>query len=265
MRRTRARFAVALAVGGAAVVAAVAWATPAQISHSYTMAVTAEFETFPKVCDNRTSEIDLSGTLTFPGVGIELRFQNQDNNTTKGNGWHKSDVATTAALSIYDIDPGALPKQPVHGGVGGNPWIWVQLLEEQSGDPIGDPILVGRCVVGRSFQSGKYTGYVDADAAAILSTLGCDQKGAYVDVGTEAGHDGVDATVYFTNNRKWTHSADAAASVALNLTDAIHAKKGGQLNGGKVTGNPLVSARFIDHTGAPLQDFIPLGRCNTLG
>lgn len=38
-----------------------------------------------------------------------------------------------------------LPKQPVQGGVGGNPWISVQLLGG-AGDLIGTEVLLGHCV-----------------------------------------------------------------------------------------------------------------------
>jgi hypothetical protein len=37
-----------------------------------------------------------------------------------------------------------LPKQPVLGGVGGNPIICIQFLKG-NGDPIGDVIQLGRC------------------------------------------------------------------------------------------------------------------------
>jgi len=37
-----------------------------------------------------------------------------------------------------------LPKQPVRGGVGGNPIICIQFLKG-NGDAIGEPITLGRC------------------------------------------------------------------------------------------------------------------------
>jgi len=38
-----------------------------------------------------------------------------------------------------------VPKRPVLGGVGGNPWISV-LFRSGSGNPIGSQFLLGRCV-----------------------------------------------------------------------------------------------------------------------
>lgn len=37
------------------------------------------------------------------------------------------------------------PKQPVLGGVGGNPWIWLQFLDDH-GAAASDEIFLGRCV-----------------------------------------------------------------------------------------------------------------------
>lgn len=38
-----------------------------------------------------------------------------------------------------------IPKQPVLGGVGGNPWISVQFASP-GGEPYGNETLLGRCV-----------------------------------------------------------------------------------------------------------------------
>jgi hypothetical protein len=267
MKSKRLRIATGVAAGAAVLVATVAWGTPAHISTgAYKIPVTAQFNVAPKACDNRTSDIDISGELSFPGVGVDIRFQNQDNNLSPGAVKHTKEVATTASFTIYDFAVNSLPKQPVRGGVGGNPRIYV-LLKDDQGNYISDPIYVGRCVTGNSYKSGKYTAWLDADASAILTSLTCDQKGGpFVDIGTEGNHDGLDADVIFTNNAKFTHATDPyAAKIALTLSPPLHERKGGGVNGGGVTGNPLLSARFHDHNGVPMQDYIPLGRCNQLG
>lgn len=267
MKTRKARVALGLAAGAALVVAAIAWASPTQISTgNYKIPVTAEFNMTPKVCDNRTSTIDLSGTLTFPGLAVRILFQNQDNNTTKGNGWHSGTVTSTAQMTIYDLNPDSIPKQPVNGGVGGNPRIWIELLDQATGQPLGDPVQVGRCVMGKSYQTGKYTNYLDGSASALLTALTCDQKGSFVHIDGDGAHGGLDANVYFTNNVKWTHASDPYdAKVSLGLTDPFDAKKGSDVNGGKVTGNPLISAQFLDHSGNPLTSYSTPTRCNQMG
>ncbi len=115
--------------------------------------------------------------------------------------------------------------------------------------------------MGNSYRSGKYSSWVDGDASAISRALSCDQKGANVDVGGAGEHDGLDADVIFTNSRKmkktWT---EEDAKFTISLTPPAGGKKGQILNGGRVTGNPLISAKFSSQT-----DYTLLGRCNKLG
>lgn len=268
MKRRRFTIMAALAAVAAGVTAAVAWAAPAEIKHSYQMPVTSEFAMWPKVCDNKGSTIDIEGTLTFPGVGIDVRFENQDNNTDysgpgKGKGWKKAEASSTASLEIYGLEVSLEKGSP--SGVGGNPWIYVKLFND-AGQAISSELLVGRCVVGNSYRSGKYTGYVDADGSAVLQTLSCDQTGGpIVEVGGDHRRGGVSAEVIFTRKRG-DFSPGHSSRAAMKLTPAIEARKGARLNGGdQVTGNPIISARFTDHQGSALQEYATLGRCNTLG
>ncbi|HXJ61467.1 MAG TPA: hypothetical protein VNU68_32905, partial [Verrucomicrobiae bacterium] len=63
-------------------------------------------------------------------------------NNVKGT--HTAEDAREVSL-ILDGSSITLPKQPVNGGVGGNPLISLQFLDDQ-GQPIGEPVLLGRCV-----------------------------------------------------------------------------------------------------------------------
>jgi len=45
---------------------------------------------------------------------------------------------------IAEGDEIVVPKQPSQGGVGGNPLIGIQFLDE-NGDPIDRPVNLGRC------------------------------------------------------------------------------------------------------------------------
>jgi len=88
--------------------------------------------------------ITLSGALTLnAGVSAKLIFRNNDNPV---GGPHEADVTTSVKLEI--LPPGTtiqFPKQPVLGGVGGNPWIYLQFLTG-GGATIGAEYLIGRCV-----------------------------------------------------------------------------------------------------------------------
>ncbi len=62
-------------------------------------------------------------------------------NNVKGT--HTQDVTAEVQLIPEDFSV-VIPKQPVLGGVAGNPWIWVQLLDDQN-SPMADPFFLGRC------------------------------------------------------------------------------------------------------------------------
>ena len=75
-------------------------------------------------------------------MNAKLIFQNNDNPV---NGPHEAHA--DAVVKIRLVPPGqsvSFPKQPVLGGVGGNPWIWFAFLTTQ-GAQIGNEYLLGRC------------------------------------------------------------------------------------------------------------------------
>ncbi len=96
-------------------------------------------------CDNSLGPtITLSGDFTLEsGLSARLIFRNNDNPV---GGPHEFAEAIVVPVSL--LPPGedvSFPKQSMLGGVGGNPWIWLQFLSG-SGADLMDPALVGRCV-----------------------------------------------------------------------------------------------------------------------
>lgn len=87
--------------------------------------------------------ITLNGNLALKsGVNAKLIFQNNDNPV---GGPHEAHA--DAVVKIRLVPPGqsiTFPKQPVLGGVGGNPWIYFAFTSVQ-GAQIGDEYFIGRC------------------------------------------------------------------------------------------------------------------------
>jgi len=75
-----------------------------------------------------------------PGIKARIIFRNQ-----------REDDAPHEAIALADVTlftngfAFSFPKQPVQGGVGGNPWISVRFADS-AGQPIGSETLLGRCV-----------------------------------------------------------------------------------------------------------------------
>src|SRR6266704_1018572 len=77
-------------------------------------------------------------------------------------------ATASAATSGCDNSPGpyvtvspagqaiTIPKQPVLGGAGGNPFIWLQLVDDK-GAPLTGEIYLGRCVQGLTSVATDFT------------------------------------------------------------------------------------------------------------
>jgi hypothetical protein len=92
-------------------------------------------------CENSPGpNITLSGELAIE-AGVAAKV------TLRGDSARNVGSATTSTLRLVVVPAQGtiqFAKQPVRGGAGGNPWIYLQFLSA-SGTPIGQEVLVGRC------------------------------------------------------------------------------------------------------------------------
>lgn len=90
--------------------------------------------------NNAGAAVALSGALTIEAA-VDARL------TLRGDTTGASSSATSGTLQILVVpDEGTVQfaKQPVQGGAGGNPWIYLQFLDA-TGAPFGQEFLIGRC------------------------------------------------------------------------------------------------------------------------
>jgi hypothetical protein len=78
--------------------------------------------------------------VSFSGVTARFIFRNQSE-----DGAPHEAIATVDLIGVQEGYTLRFPKQPVLGGVGGNPWISVRFASG-SGQPLGEEVLLGRCV-----------------------------------------------------------------------------------------------------------------------
>ena len=84
--------------------------------------------------------INVSGSVSFSGVKARFIFRNQ-----RTAGAPHEAIATVDLTAIQEGFTLRFPKQPVLGGVGGNPWISVRFASAE-GQALGEEVLLGRCV-----------------------------------------------------------------------------------------------------------------------
>jgi hypothetical protein len=92
-------------------------------------------------CSNNPGPtITFDAGFSISGLNARIIFRNN----VKGT--HEAIVESSTVAEV--IHPGtafSFPKQPVLGGVGGNPWIWTQFTDA-SAVALSNEILLGRCV-----------------------------------------------------------------------------------------------------------------------
>jgi hypothetical protein len=82
--------------------------------------------------------ITVGGAVEFAGLQVRIIVRSPDGSTAGAT------LAAAAVVALAAGETHAIPKQPARGGVGGNPWIWAQLVDA-AGAPLSDEIFLGRC------------------------------------------------------------------------------------------------------------------------
>jgi hypothetical protein len=242
--------------------AGLAMAVPAQAQKELTKAFVMPVQVQAAVnmlgCENSPGpQITLDGAVKLGGLTVQLTFRNNVKGTHTYTDESSVDVVAVPAGGSLEI-----PKQPVLGGVGGNPFIWVQLVDG-SGSALGDEIFLGRCVQG-PFK-------IDADvpaqvvAAADFAALDCsNNQGPYITVYGGMGFSkGILARFIFRNNDNpvgGPHEADRWADVSI-IPPGLTLQFPKQPVLGGVGGNPLIYALFEQGDGTAIGNEVLLGRC----
>jgi hypothetical protein len=84
--------------------------------------------------------ITLEGEVSFSGLQHRVIVRDGVGGAIAGEATTNVDI-----VALEDGGTLSVPKQPVRGGVGGNPWIYLQLRDLDGGD-LTEEILLGRCV-----------------------------------------------------------------------------------------------------------------------
>lgn len=231
-------------------------ATPGAVDQIVGLRAHVSLDVTGTECDNTGSTVTIDGALSIVGQGVRLTFKNN----VKGT--HTAVIVDELTVEVVPLeDEIELPKQPAFGGVGGNPWISLQLTSGTKN--LLGPIVLGRCVQGVVSHLERDLD-LPADMALLLTALDCSNKGSSITIDSSSDDAGIDALLLFDNNRnRVVHRAKAAAEATVSLSMPRHIRKGGQENA--AGGNPLIYAQFIDDKGAALGSEVFLGRCNRLG
>lgn len=212
-------------------------------------------------CNNAPGpKVTLQGELAIGGVGVQLVFQNN----AKGTHTH-TEESTATAVVIPQGESVQIPKQPVQGGTGGNPFIWLQFLDGHN-TALTSEIFLGRCVQGLFETSADF--FIPSIATAQVASDSCDNTGSTITLNGELKLTGINARLIFRNNDNpvgGPHQNSKPTTVDVVLIPAgqsIQFAKQPPLGG--VGGNPLIYLTFLNGQGQTVSDKFLLGRCNQL-
>lgn len=234
---------------------------PAPASVTATLAQRARVSLKPTAsnCQNNPGPyITLDGELSLGGVNARVILTNNARFTHETS----ADVVGNAVI-IPAGEKITINKQPSRGGAGGNPWIYLQF--KSNGQNLGAPQLLGRCVQGLNNAAVDFS--LPTGAQMTVTSGGCSNNpGPWITLDGELRLGGLDATLIFTNNAKFTHVSANDVTVDLVLIPAgksITFHKQPPLDG--AGGNPWIYVQFMSGAGDPLGTPILLGRCVQLG
>src|SRR5437899_11728812 len=144
-------------------------------------------------CDNSPGpQITLQGAMTVGGLGFQLLFENNLAGThTFTVDSSSSDVVIPAGQSV------TIPKQPVLGRTGGNPFISIQFVDNHN-NPLSNEIFLGRCVQGLFNTSVDLS--IPATATAQVSGGSCDNHGSTISLSGQMSLTGINANLIYSNN-----------------------------------------------------------------
>ena len=213
----------------------------------------------PTSCDNSPGPyITLTGELSFGGLRVQLIFRNN----MKGTHVHTEETTATVTV-VPEGETIQFAKQPPEGGVGGNPFIWIQFTDEE-GSAISDEIFLGRCVQGLFAADASF--FIPALATANIEGGSCSNSpGPFITLSGELRLSGINATLIFRNNDNpvgGPHEHEEPTEVSVVILpegETIQFAKQPPLEG--AGGNPWIFLVFVDEEGNPLSDEFLLGRC----
>ena len=197
--------------------------------------------------------ITMSGELTLGAIDAVLIFRNNE----KGTHERTEDISVRCSLSPEQVI--RFNKQPPLGGVGGNPFVFLQLTDSR-GDTLSDKILLGRVVQGLLPVDLDLRNFVDIVAQIAGSCS--NNPGPFITLDGDVAFRGINARLIFQNSphANAPHQREESLEVNVELTQptgTIRFSKQPPLGG--VGGNPRIYLAFECH--GERSEEIYLGRC----
>ena len=195
------------------------------------------------------NQITIGGSQSgLPQVNGKVTYKSPSG---KPGVWSDGGMLLSAGPQTY------LDKRGVNGGVGGNPWIYIN-------GPSGSPTLLGRCV--QDFKANwSLNRTVTMPVTAVSRALQCSVDASVVEANASTTDMvGTEVTVTFDSkspdNASTPHPHKDSKAIKFSLTSTGGYPMGGKHKG--IGGNPDVYLNISTDT--PVGDGMYLGRCRSM-
>ena len=226
-----------------------------QVSQSLDMPVHAAGTVSASGCDDLVGPtVTLRGELTSDSLGVRLIFGRNQHGARDGVvEAHGDGTVMPAGASV------AIPRDLTPGGVGKDPNVWLQLVDDTS-RPLTQEIYLGRCVEGLRSFTADFT--LPATATATLVSCDINAGPSATLRGDVAFETGVAATLILRAELGARDTATASAGLAtLGVLPAWGTTQFTKPPGPGGAANPWLTLQFLSATGAAIGQEHLLGRC----
>ena len=159
--------------------------------------------------------------------------------------------------------PIPFPQQTVVGGLGNDPFLWLQLIDAQ-GKPLTSEIFLGQCSQGSFTPSAVLT--VPLDTFMELSSSDCNVSPGPI-VAVENGSADLSSIngklVFRTSSDPRGHRDEAVLDLVLLPAGQTYTIPQQDLQG-QISANPHISVQLREGGGEPVGNEIRFGRCSTI-
>ena len=229
-----------------------------QVNQNFRMPVHVDLSMTASNCSNSPGpQITMEGEMALAGLGVDLIFTNN----VKGTHAYEDGVSMEQTVVAADHTM-VIPKQPVLGGVGGNPFMWIKFTDG-NGAALSSELFLGRCVQGR-FQTAADLA-LPASATVEIATSDCSNNpGPFITMNGAMELSALQAELIFRNNDNKVggpHSArdEMRMDMLLQSAETVQFPKQPVLGG--VGGNPYIWLGFLEGDGDAINTPRLLGRC----
>ncbi|MGH9870425.1 MAG: hypothetical protein ACREAA_20005 [Candidatus Polarisedimenticolia bacterium] len=202
-------------------------------------------------------QINLQGNLALTGLSAEVIFSNPQGVSGQ------QDIMVAQAVVPNDQQVG-VPGQSIVGGIGDNPFIWLQLTD-QNDKPLTSELFLGRC---DQAQFNVATGVqVPMSAIADISTAECESTGGpAVTLEGQVDLMPIHGKLIFRSSDSATprgRNDEVVVDLVLLPTGQTYPFPQQAVVGG-TGGNPLISIQLRQEGGEAIGSRSQLGRCGAL-